>query len=103
MEVAAQAPKPPAGDRPLFQGTADQVVADIRAYADAGVTHFVFDHTIQDLRAVLENLERFAHDVRPKLEAASVPRGRCSAVAGPDGAWPVRSERREPPVRRAAG
>jgi probable F420-dependent oxidoreductase len=67
MEVRSKRFKPPAGDRPLFQGTAEQVIGDIRAYADAGVTHFVWDHTHQDLRAVLENLERFAHDVGPKL------------------------------------
>ena len=69
MEVRSKRLAPPAGDRPFFQGTADQVVADIRAYATAGVTHFVFDHTHQDLRALLENLERFAHEVRPKLES----------------------------------
>jgi len=72
---------PPAGDRPFFQGTADQVVADIRAYAAAGVTHFVFDHTHQDLRALLENLERFAHEVRPKLEARRASERRPRAVA----------------------
>ena len=70
MEVRSRRLAPPAGDRPFFQGTADQVDADIRAYAAAGVTHFVFDHTHQDLRALLENLERFAHEVRPKLEAS---------------------------------
>jgi probable F420-dependent oxidoreductase len=68
MEVRSKRFKPPGGDRPRFQGTAEQVIADIRAYAAAGVTHFVFDHTHQDLRAVVDNLERFAHDVRPKLE-----------------------------------
>ena len=31
----------------MFQGTADQVLADIRRYADLGVTHFVFDPTTQ--------------------------------------------------------
>jgi len=79
MEVRSKRLAPPAGDRPFFQGTADQVVADIRAYAAAGVTHFVFDHTHQDLRALLENLERFAHEVRPKLEArgASEPKARA--------------------------
>jgi alkanesulfonate monooxygenase SsuD/methylene tetrahydromethanopterin reductase-like flavin-dependent oxidoreductase (luciferase family) len=70
MEVRPRRAAPPAGDRPLFQGTADQVIADIRAYAAAGVSHFVFDPTTQDLRAVLDNLERFAHDVRPALEGA---------------------------------
>lgn len=87
MEVRSRRLAPPAGDRPFFQGTADQVVADIRAYAAAGVTHFVFDHTHQDLRALLENLERFAHEVRPKLESsrASAPKARAGGrivVAG---------------------
>jgi probable F420-dependent oxidoreductase len=67
MEVRSKRLKPPAGERPLFQGTADQVIGDIRAYATAGVTHFVWDFTTQDLRHVLENLERFAQEVRPKL------------------------------------
>jgi probable F420-dependent oxidoreductase len=67
MEVRSKRLKPPAGERPLFQGTAEQVMADIRAYAAAGVTHFVWDFTHQDLRAVLDNLQRFAHEVRPKL------------------------------------
>jgi probable F420-dependent oxidoreductase len=75
MEVRPKRLKPPAGERPLFQGTAEQVIADIRAYAKAGVTHFVWDFTNQDLRLVVENLERFAHDVRPKL------RGRPTAAA----------------------
>jgi hypothetical protein len=80
MEVRSKRLAPPGGDRPFFQGTADQVVADIRTYAGAGVTHFVFDHTHQDLRALLENLERFAHEVRPKLESRRASEsGRTSA------------------------
>jgi hypothetical protein len=67
MEVRPQRLKSPAGERPLFQGTAEELIADIRAYVTAGVTHFVWDFTQQDLRLVLENLERFAHEVRPKL------------------------------------
>jgi probable F420-dependent oxidoreductase len=67
MEVRPGRLKPPAGERPLFQGTAGQVIADIRAYATSGATHFVWDFTSQDLRPVLENLERFAHEVRPRL------------------------------------
>jgi probable F420-dependent oxidoreductase len=85
MEVRSKRFKPPGGDRPFFQGTAEQVIADIRAYAAAGVTHFVFDHTHQDLRAVVDNLERFAHDVRPKLDprrsGAGAPRPSRAAVA----------------------
>jgi probable F420-dependent oxidoreductase len=67
MEVRAKNAKAAAGDRPLFQGTADEVSADIRRYQALGVSHFVFDHTVQEARAVLTNMERFANDVRPKL------------------------------------
>ncbi len=104
MEVRSRRVAPPAGDRPFFQGTADQVVTDIRAYATAGVTHFVFDHTHQDLRALLENLERFAHEVRPKLEAR---RASASGGTGAGGAGRTnkaskknrRGTRRQPPSR----
>ncbi len=75
MEVRAKGLKAPAGDRPFFQGTADQLIADIRSYAQVGVTHFVFDFTQPELRAALENLERFAKDVRPKLGAARATGG----------------------------
>jgi probable F420-dependent oxidoreductase len=67
LQVLPARAKAPAGDRPLLQGTAAQVASDIRAYRALGVEHFVFDHVATDLRAVLANLERFAHDVRPKL------------------------------------
>ena len=75
MEVRPRQAKAPAGDRPLFQGTAEQVTADIRAYAAVGVTHFVFDSTHQDMSAVLANMERFAKDVMP----AFAPRARRPA------------------------
>jgi probable F420-dependent oxidoreductase len=77
MEVRSRNAKAAAGDRPPFQGTADEIVADIRRYQELGVSHFVFDHTVQELRAVLTNIERFAHDVRPKLARAGA--GRASA------------------------
>src|SRR2546426_1038955 len=70
MEVRPRNAKPPAGERPLFQGTATQVIADIRAYQAAGVTHFVFDPTVPDLKATLTNMDRFAHDVRGKVMKA---------------------------------
>jgi probable F420-dependent oxidoreductase len=79
MEVRPGRLKPPAGERPLFQGTAEQVIGDIRAYAAGGATHFVWDFTSQDLRLVLENLQRFAHEVAPELGAR--PSGR-TVVAG---------------------
>jgi probable F420-dependent oxidoreductase len=76
MEVRARSAKPPAGDRPLFQGTAAEVADDVRRYAALGVSHFVFDSTHQDLPAVLATLARFADEVRPKL------RGRAAPTAG---------------------
>jgi probable F420-dependent oxidoreductase len=59
-----------AGARPMFQGTAAEVVADIRAYREQGVSDMIFDAATPatpDLRSVLANLDRFAEDVRPKL------------------------------------
>jgi len=67
MQVLGSRARSAVADRPLFQGTAAQVVADIRRYQALGVTHFVFDPVVQDLEAVLTNLDRFASDVRPKL------------------------------------
>ena len=61
---------PPAGERPMFQGTAAEVIADIRAYRAQGVSEVIFDAitpSTPDLRSVLANLDRFAEDVRPKL------------------------------------
>ena len=67
MEVRPKRAKAPAGDRPLFQGTAAEVLADLRAYEALGVAHVVFDPTHQDLARVLANMERFADEVRPKF------------------------------------
>ena len=70
MEVRSARQKAPAGDRSLFQGTAAEVLGDIRRYAALGVTHFVFDPVVPDLKAVLANMERFANEVRPKAGQA---------------------------------
>ena len=69
MEVRSSRAKTPGGDRTLFQGTAAEVLADLRAYAAVGVSHVVFDATVQDLKPLLANLERFAEEVRPKLKS----------------------------------
>jgi probable F420-dependent oxidoreductase len=86
MEVRPKQVKAPAGERPFFQGTAEQVAADIRTYAEVGVAHFVFDSTHQDLGAVLANLDRFAKDVMPAFgsrakNAKKKPPGKTRAVA----------------------
>lgn len=70
MEVRPARQKAAAGDRPLFQGTAAEVIGDVRRYAAAGVSHFVFDPTHQEPAKVLANMERFADDVRPRLRKA---------------------------------
>ena len=67
MAVRPARAKAPAGDRPLFQGTATDVAGDVQTYADLGVSHFVFDPTVPDLKEVLASMRRFAEDVRPKL------------------------------------
>ncbi len=56
------------GDRPMFQGTSSQVIADIRQYRALNVQHFVFDIVATDLRTTLTILDRFATDVRPKIK-----------------------------------
>ena len=66
MEVRPARQKVPGGDRPLFQGHAADVLGDIRRYAELGVSHFVFDPVVQDLKSALTNMERFADEVMPK-------------------------------------
>ena len=70
MEVRPKRAKAPAGDRPMFQGMADQVIADIRQYQALGVTHFVFDFTIPDQNHMLTTMERFADEVFAKVKRA---------------------------------
>lgn len=67
MAVRSPRSKAPAGDRPLFQGTAAEVLGDIQAYARVGVTHFVFDPVTPAVKDVLANMDRFAVEVRPKV------------------------------------
>ena len=82
MEVRSKRAKAAAGERPLLQGTGAEVAADLKQYAALGVTHFVFDPTVPDIKAVLANMERFAHDVRPALKnapSAGHPRSKAAA------------------------
>jgi probable F420-dependent oxidoreductase len=52
--------------RPLI-GSAEQVAEDIRAYERLGVRHLVFGFRTTDGPAMLEQVERFAAEVRPRL------------------------------------
>ncbi len=66
VEIWPKRAKPPAG-RGMFRGTAAQLIADIRQYQAAGVTHFVFDFTSPDPKAIIATMERFAEEVRPRV------------------------------------
>lgn len=55
------------GRAPL-SGPRDQIVEDLRAYAGAGVQHFVLDFSVSTLPAMLDVLERFAAEVRPHVQ-----------------------------------
>jgi probable F420-dependent oxidoreductase len=66
--VSGRARVAPEGERPMFRGTARQVIGDIRQYRALGVQHFVFDVAATDLRSTLTILDRFVTDVRPKIK-----------------------------------
>jgi probable F420-dependent oxidoreductase len=66
---AASAGGPMLQGNPL-RGPAEKVAGDIRAYRRAGVQFFVFDFTEQDPSAMVETMERFAAEVRPKVTRA---------------------------------
>jgi len=70
LELTSPRAKAPAGDRVPFRGVPAAVIADIRSYQAVGVTHFVFDLVAPDVRSQLATMERFAHDVRPKVTKA---------------------------------
>jgi probable F420-dependent oxidoreductase len=55
--------------RAPLSGLPDQVIEDLRAYAGAGVQHFVLDFSVPALPAMLETLERFAAEVRPHVQS----------------------------------
>lgn len=53
-----------------LRGPAEKVIQDIHDYERAGVRFFVFDFTEQDPKAMVETMERFAEEVRPKVARA---------------------------------
>lgn len=83
MHVRSPHAKALAGERPPFQGTATEVRADVERYAALGVTHFVFDSTVTDARATLDNMTRFAEQVRPKVRPPHGAETRRPHVARP--------------------
>ena len=65
-KAAAAASGPMLQGNPL-RGTPEKVAGDIRAYRRAGVETFVFDFTEQDPDAMIDLMERFAGEVRPRV------------------------------------
>jgi probable F420-dependent oxidoreductase len=55
--------------RTPFIGSRDQIVEDIRAYQRLGVSHLIFDFAGPSVDAIVEQLHRFAEEVRPEFRA----------------------------------
>ncbi len=53
------------GGRLAFTGTPEQRAADIRAWADAGVTTMMVNVTANDLSQMLDRMEAFSQEVMP--------------------------------------
>ena len=60
-----------AGTRPPLAGSPAQIVEDLQAYVAAGVQHFVLDFSVPAVPQMLEVLERFATEVRPRVRGTS--------------------------------
>jgi probable F420-dependent oxidoreductase len=54
-------------NRVPLTGSPAQIVEDLSAYVLAGVEHFVLDFSVPTVPEMLDVLERFAADVRPKV------------------------------------
>ena len=59
------------GARTPLTGSPSQIVEDLQAYVAVGVQHFVLDFSVAGVPAMLDVLERFAADVRPKVREAA--------------------------------
>ena len=73
VEIAVKCPmifqdRSPKGDEPPTQGRVADVADAIDRYRDAGASHFVFDFLPETLSVALDTMERFAQEVRPRLE-----------------------------------
>jgi alkanesulfonate monooxygenase SsuD/methylene tetrahydromethanopterin reductase-like flavin-dependent oxidoreductase (luciferase family) len=55
------------GARVPFIGPRDQILEDIRAYQRLGVSHLIFDFAGSSVDAIVEQLHRFAEEVRPEF------------------------------------
>lgn len=73
MQVRSSRTPAAPGERPLFQGTAEEVAGDIARYAALGVSHFIFDHVSPHIAGALTNMKRFATEVRPRVARRRTP------------------------------
>ncbi len=53
--------------RRTLTGAPEQIASDIARYREVGVGHFVFAFESSELDRVLEDMERFAKEVRPRI------------------------------------
>jgi alkanesulfonate monooxygenase SsuD/methylene tetrahydromethanopterin reductase-like flavin-dependent oxidoreductase (luciferase family) len=53
------------GARRSFSGTADEIAADIRSFADIGVHELIFDVRGVSIAGSIERLQHFAAEVMP--------------------------------------
>ena len=58
---------PPGGPRRTLTGTAEEIGADIVLYQQVGVEHFIFAFEGDGPEQLLENMERFAQEVKPQV------------------------------------
>ncbi|HEY7296192.1 MAG TPA: LLM class F420-dependent oxidoreductase [Dehalococcoidia bacterium] len=65
VALTGEALDPEGQERRPLSGTAEQIAADIRAYASAGVGELIFDFRGEALGASLDRMEWFAREVMP--------------------------------------
>ena len=58
---------PPGKPRRTLTGSAEEIGADLVLYQQVGVQHFILRFEGDGLEQLLENMERFAKDVRPQV------------------------------------
>ena len=59
---------PPGGTRQMMTGRPEEIGADIVQYQQVGVDHFIFSFEGNELGQMMENMERFAKQVKPQVE-----------------------------------
>ena len=59
--------RPPGGPRRTLTGSPEEIGADIILYQQVGVQHFIFGFQGAGLDEMLENMERFATQVKPSI------------------------------------